>query len=120
MRGFEDLHPLTARVDIYVPATDGVNTAADTAAHVDGVAATLSAWFGGATIAPGAGCWVSDAVGLVKEATTVVYAYCTPEQLEARAADLRQMCADLAADLHQECIGVSLCGKMYFVPPVAA
>lgn len=63
---------LGARVSVYVPATCGTADAADNSREVDAVASTLSAWFGGATIQPGAGCWMSDTCGLVKEDTTLL------------------------------------------------
>lgn len=115
MKGFEDLTPLTAKVTVYVPATVGVDTAADNTVYVDFVAATLSTWFGGATITPGAGCWMSEVAGLVKEETTVVYAYADPAALDQRGKDLRDMTARLAAEMQQEAVAIEINGAMYFV-----
>lgn len=57
----EKLQPLRHRVAIYVPGTNGVNTAADNAHYVKMAAATLSNLFGGATATPAIGYWMSDA-----------------------------------------------------------
>lgn len=114
------LSMLGARVSVYVPATCGTADAADNAREVDAVASTLSAWFGGATIQPGAGCWMSDTCGLVKEQTTVVYAACTAEQLADRIAALRTLCENLKAEMAQEAVAMQIDGipgasGLYFI-----
>lgn len=114
------LSMLGARVSVYVPATCGTADAADNAREVDAVASTLSAWFGGATIQPGAGCWMSDTCGLVKEQTTVVYAACTAEQLADRIAALRELCENLKAEMQQEAVAMQIDGipgasGLYFI-----
>lgn len=109
---------LDQRVTVYVPATVGTNNAADSAAEVDAVAAALSTWFGGATIQPGAGCWMSDTCGLVKEATTTVYAGCTAEQLADHIGDVRKLCENLKTEMMQEAIALELRGLvngLYFI-----
>lgn len=111
---------LGARVSVYVPATCGTADAADNAREVDAVASTLSAWFGGATIQPGAGCWMSDTCGLVKEQTTVVYASCTAEQLADKIAALRELCENLKAEMSQEAVAMQIDGipgasGLYFI-----
>ena len=70
----EKLQPLRHRVAVYVPGTNGVNTAADNARYVQMAAATLSNLFGGATATPAIGYWMSDAAVLVEEKTPLVYA----------------------------------------------
>ena len=111
---------LGARVSVYVPATCGTADAADNSREVDAVASTLSAWFGGATIQPGAGCWMSDTCGLVKEQTTVVYAACTAEQMADRITALRELCENLKAEMHQEAVAMQIDGipgasGLYFI-----
>ena len=111
---------LGARVSVYVPATCGTADAADNAREVDAVASTLSAWFGGATIQPGAGCWMSDTCGLVKEDTTVVYAACTAEQLADHIAALRELCENLKREMEQEAVAMQIDGipgasGLYFI-----
>lgn len=106
---------LTERVTVYVPATSGVNAEADNAAEVDTIAARLSDWFGGATIQPGAGCWMSETAGLVKESTTTVYAACTVEQLAEHIAALRTLCENLKKEMGQEAIAMSVNQTLYFI-----
>ena len=67
----EKLQPLRHRVAVYVPGTNGVNTAADNSRYVKMAAATLSNLFGGATATPAIGYWMSDAAGLVEEKTAI-------------------------------------------------
>ncbi|WP_298024588.1 hypothetical protein [uncultured Dysosmobacter sp.] len=110
-----DLPRLDQRVTVYVPATVGTDNPADSAAEVDAVAAALSTWFGGATIQPGAGCWMSDACGLVKEATTTVYAACTEEQLTAHLGNVRKLCENLKAEMQQEAVSLAVNNTLYFV-----
>lgn len=114
------LDMLGARVSVYVPATCGTADAADNAREVDAIASTLSAWFGGATIQPGAGCWMSDTCGLVKEQTTVVYAACTAEQLADHIAALRELCENLKREMQQEAVAMQIDGipgasGLYFI-----
>lgn len=106
---------LSERVMVYVPATAGVSAATDNAAAVDTVAARLSDWFGGATIAPGAGCWMSETAGLVKESTTRVFASCTAEQLAEHIAALRALCERIKREFQQEAVSLDVNGALYFI-----
>jgi len=63
---------LAEKIAVFIPATVG-GAEVDNSGAVDRAAALLSGFFGGATIQPGAGCWLSDSGALVKEATTTVY-----------------------------------------------
>ena len=114
------LDALKARVTVYVPATVGTSDAADNAREVDSVAAALSAWFGGATIQPGAGCWMSETCGLVKEDTTTIYAACTAEHLAEKIGDVLELCRNLKVEMKQEAIALQLDGVpgssgLYFI-----
>lgn len=111
----EKLQPLRHRVAIYVPGTNGVNTAADNARYVQMAAATLSNLFGGATATPAVGYWLSDAAGLVEEKTTVVYAYAAGADLERGLDSVIDFCADMRADLQQEAVSLEIDGALYFI-----
>lgn len=111
----EKLQPLRHRVAIYVPGTNGVNTAADNAHYVKMAAATLSNLFGGATATPAIGYWMSDAAGLVEEKTTIVYAYAAGEDLERGLDVVIDFCADMRAELQQEAISLAIDDSMYFI-----
>lgn len=63
---------LSSKITVYVPATNGIDQAADNTEQVKKTAALLSELFGGATSTPALGYWMSPAAGLVAEATTVV------------------------------------------------
>lgn len=107
----EKLQPLRHRVAIYVPGTNGVNTAADNARYVRMAAALLSDAFGGATATPAVGYWMSESAGLVAEATTVVYAYATNTALD----DVIDFCDGMKTELHQEAIALAIDDSMYFI-----
>lgn len=111
----EKLQPLRHRVAVYVPGTNGVNTAADNARYVKMAAATLSNLFGGATATPAVGYWVSDAAGLVEEKTTVVYSYAAGAHLERGLDVVIDFCADMRAELQQEAISLAIDDSMYFI-----
>lgn len=112
---FQNAIKLDQRVAIYVPATDNVSEAADNSAMVESCAAMLSEFFGGATIQPGRGAWVSDRDGLVLEDTTVVYAYCTAEDLHNHAADIERFALEMKRDMHQEAVSVEVNRELYII-----
>ena len=111
----EKLQPLRHRVAVYVPGTNGVNTAADNARYVQMAAATLSDPFGGATATPAVGYWLSDAAGLVEEQTPVVYAYAAGADLERGLDSVIDFCADMRAELQQEAVSLEIDGALYFI-----
>lgn len=106
---------LERRVAVYVPATVGTATAADNSGAVDSAAGLLSELFGGATIQPGAGCWISEAVGLVKEQTTVVYAFTDSDGLERGGDRVIDFCEKMKADLQQEAVSLEIDGVLYLI-----
>ena len=112
---FEKAVKLSARVAIYVPGTCGVDTAADTSAVADHVAAQLSAMFGGATKQKAAGCWLSEAAGPVSEDVTVVYAFADPADLEQYREAIGALALDIKRDLRQEAVSVELDGALYLI-----
>lgn len=73
---------LSSKITVYVPATNGIDKAADNTEQVKKTAALLSELFGGATSTPALGYWMSPAAGLVAEATTVVFAYAADAALQ--------------------------------------
>lgn len=102
---------LTSKVAVFIPATVG-GSAVDNSAEVDNAAALLSGLFGGATIQPGAGCWLSDSGALVKEATTTVYAFCSPEAAEDHAGAVVDFMQRIKAEMQQEAVAIEIDGKM--------
>lgn len=106
---------LDRKIVLYVPATTNTNQAADNSAQVDNAAALLSNLFGGSTIQESAGCWMSDSAGLVKEATTLVYAFCDEKSMSAGLAAVLDFAADLKLGMNQESIAVEIDGALYLL-----
>lgn len=108
---------LPHRVSIYVPGTVGVAEQNSEAARemVERVAGQLSTWFGGATSTAASGFWVSEQVGLVREAVTVVYANTTEEELEQRGQDVLALALDVKRVMEQEAVSVEIDGALYLV-----
>ena len=105
------------RVAVYVPGTAGPNTENRELAEqiTANVAGELSALFGGATISLAAGAWMSDALGLIREQIQIVYSYCTAEQLERNAAEIRRIAEQVKNDMQQEAVSVEINNALYFV-----
>lgn len=55
---------LSSKITVYVPATNGIDQAADNTEQVKKTAALLSELFGGATSTPALGYWMSPKVSL--------------------------------------------------------
>lgn len=108
---------LRSRVAVYVPSTMGPATvdAAAADAMTAATAGRLSEMFGGATISIAAGAWMSGEFGLIREQITIVYSYCTDEQLEQHAADVRDLAEQIKRDMQQEAVSVEINGALYFI-----
>lgn len=106
---------LSSKVTIYVPATLGVNTAADNTDQVNRAAALLASLFGGSTSTPAVGYWVSPAAGLVAEKTTVVFAYAGDKALQDHVEEVVDFCEALKLEMGQEAIALEINGEMYFI-----
>lgn len=106
---------LPQRVALYVPGTQGPDTATDNAAQVERVARAFSRWFGGATAQQSAGYWLSDTAGLVREAVTIVFAACTAEQLRDRLPDVLTLAQQIKQDMAQEAVSVEINGTLYII-----
>lgn len=108
--------PLRSKVSIYVPSTNNVNEQVDNSAMVDYVHTRLSSIFGGATCAPAIGGWVSESGELVKERVTIVYAFCTDEQLERHLdTEVLSICEKIKKDMSQEAVSLEVNGELYFI-----
>ena len=111
----KNMFKLSSKVTIYVPATVNVNQEIDNTKHVDKIASLLSKCFGGSTSTPALGYWLSNTQGLVKERTTMVFAYCKDEDLQEKIDIIITECENLKTELKQEAIAVEINGEMYFV-----
>lgn len=111
----KNMFKLSSKVTIYVPATINVNEQIDNTKYVDRIASLLSQCFGGSTSTPALGYWLSDTQGLIKEKTTMVFAYCKDQDLEEKIDIIITECENLKAELHQEAIAMEINGEMYFI-----
>lgn len=115
MNCLENIIPLKSKITVYVPATADVDKAIDNTPYVERVARTLSACFGGATASPAQGFWVAEGGALVKESTTMVFAYCSTEDAEKYLEDVVRLCVELKHEMTQEAIALEYNGSMYFI-----
>lgn len=70
---------------------------------------------GGATSTDAAGYWLSNSAGLVREKSTMIFAYCSEADLEKHIDHVVEYCEKLKAELKQDAIALELNGKMYFI-----
>ena len=114
---FQGIAPMTARVAVYVPGTSG--PADDDAALAQRMtaetAAALSGLFGGATISPASGAWVSDSFGLIREAVNIVYSFTSPEALDRCGAEILAIVQRVKQEIRQECVSCEINGALYLV-----
>lgn len=115
MKRLENLFKLGSKVTVYVPATKEVDKKIDNTKYVNKVASALSNLFGGATSTPARGYWVSDSGNLVKENTTLVFAYCNTQGLEEHIDEVVDLCEWLRNELKQEAVALEINGEMYFI-----
>lgn len=116
MKKLQNYFKLGSKVTVYVPNTLGpTDEIKGENAYIDKTAKALSEYFGGATSTAGIGYWVSNEHGLIKERSTMVFAYCTTEQLEEHIDDIVTLCENLKTDMQQEAIALEINGEMYFI-----
>lgn len=111
----ENAFKLSSRVTVYIPSTTDVNEKADTSKYIDEAATLMSKLFGGATSTPALGYWLSPAAGLVKEVSTMVFAYCSDNDLASGIDELVNFCEKIKTELKQEAIALEINGEMYFI-----
>lgn len=106
---------LDKKIVLYVPATMGAAAACDNSAAVSAAAAFLSGLFGGATIQPGRGAWVSDSAGLVLEDTTLVYAFTDSDGLRAGLDPVIDYAGKIKREMLQEAVSLEIDGVLYII-----
>lgn len=106
---------LSSRMTIYIPSTVNINQEIDNIKHVEEAAAMLAGFFGGATSTDAAGYWLSNSAGLVREKSTMIFAYCSEADLEKHIDHVVEYCEKLKVELKQDAIALELNGKMYFI-----
>lgn len=111
----QNLFKLSSKVTVIVPATKNINEEIDNTPYVDRVASLLSDLFGGATATATLGYWKSPTMGLVKEKSTTVFAYCNQSDLESGIDKVVDLCQQLKEELTQDAIALEINGEMYFI-----
>lgn len=110
-----NMFKLSSKVTIYVPSTKDINIEIDNKEYVDKTATLLSNLFGGATSTEALGYWTSPTKGLVKEKSTMVFAYCTDKDLQEKIEEVINHCEKLKNELTQDSIALEINGEMYFI-----
>lgn len=106
---------LRSKVTVYIPATININENIDNTEYVNRAATLLSDCFGGATSTEALGYWTSPTAGLVKENTTMVFAYASEEDLHNKLDKVIDFCEELKKEMSQDAIALELNGEMYFI-----
>lgn len=111
----EQLITLSSKLTVYIPSTININETIDNTKQVEACAILLSNCFGGATSTNAIGYWTSPSVGLVKENTTLVFAFCKTEDLENNIEKVISFAENLKKELSQDAIALELDGQMFFI-----
>lgn len=111
----QNLFKLSSKITLYIPSTININQKIDNKKYVEEAALLLSNCFGGATSCEVLGYWNSPSAGLVKEKTTMVYAYCDTEGLKNHLDEVIDFCYELKEELKQDSVTLELNGEMHFV-----
>lgn len=111
----ENLFKLSSKITVYVPSTINITEEIDNTKHVEKIASLLSDCFGGSTSSLALGYWTSPSAGLVKEKTTIVFAYCTESALQQNIEKVISACEELKNELKQDAIAMEINGEMYFI-----
>ena len=115
MKTLKNCIKLGSKVTVYVPSTTDVDIQTDTREYVEKTASLLAGCFGGATSSPAIGYWLSSDVGLVRENTTIVFAYASEADLSAKIDTVVAWCDSMREELTQESIALEVNGEMYFI-----
>ena len=111
----QNVFKLSSKVVVYIPSTTDIDKEIDNTSHVNDCASLLSDCFGGATSTQALGYWVSNTAGLVKEKTTMVFAYASESDLNTKIDVVIDYCEELKAELKQDAIALEINGEMYFI-----
>ena len=111
----ENLFTLNHKLTVYVPSTVDIDKAVDNTQQVNDTARLLSECFGGATSSPAVGYWCSPSAGLVRENTTVVFAYAAENALQEHIETVIDWCAALRESMKQDAVALEIDGQMYFI-----
>lgn len=106
---------LRSKVTVYIPATININENIDNTEYVNRAATLLSNCFGGATSTEALGYWTSPTAGLVKENTTMVFAFASEKDLHDKLDKVIDFCYEIKEELKQDAIALEINNEMWFV-----
>lgn len=115
MTRLKNVFKLSSKITLYVPATKNVSEDFDNTEYIEDAAKLFSMLFGGSTSTPALGYWLSEKEGLVRERTTLVFAYASDKDLQEKIDSVVDHAESLKRDLNQESIALEINGEMYFV-----
>lgn len=111
----KNVFKLSSKITVYVPATININEAIDNTEYVNRAATLLSECFGGATSTDALGYWKSPTAGLVKENTTLVFAYAAEADLKKNLDKVIDFCEELKEEMKQDSVALELNGEIFFI-----
>ena len=106
---------LDCKVSIYVPSTVNVSEQTDNTAQVKKVISELASMFGGATASKAVVGWVCASGETVLEEVTIVYSFCTSEQLQEHFTDVYAIAERIKKEMNQEAVTLEVNGQVKFV-----
>ena len=106
---------LDSKVSVYVPSTVNVSEQTDNSEQVKNVIRELSQLFGGATATQAVGGWVSESGETILERVTIVYSFCTSEQLREHFEDVYAIAQRIKQEMSQEAVTLEINGQVKFV-----
>jgi hypothetical protein len=111
----KNMFKLSSKITIYIPSTCDINKPVNTQEWADAAATLFSNCFGGATSCNALGYWTSPSAGLVKEHSTMIFAYCSDTDLNAKIETVLDFAEAMKKDLSQDAIALEINGEMYFI-----
>lgn len=106
---------LDSKVSIYVPSTTNVDVPVDNKEQVKSVIKELSLLFGGATASNAVGGWVAENGETIIEHVTIVYSFCTSEQLRDKFDEVYGIAERIKNEMQQEAVTLEINGQVKFV-----
>lgn len=104
----ETQEKMNVKVAVYVPSTKEINKVFDNTEYLQLTIKEMSKDFGGATTQRVLGAWLSQNDGIVQEEITIVYSYCTMQQLKENLQRIKNLCEFLKNELQQEAISLEI------------
>ena len=109
-----NLFKLGCKVAIYIPSTMEIDKKTDNTKQVDAMLSNFSDMFSGATSTKAIGAWKTS-TSLIKEEITLVFSYCTSEQLENNIENVIILAENLKRDMSQEAVSLEINNELYFI-----